>query len=178
MKNTKEIALSHVGAAYNQVHHSEYSRILRLCSLLLSNLHEAEEVTQEVFRLLIHAQAVGNAAASWDAWLTTVAVNACRDRRRSAWRKWWRRRQPERLDLALSVAENTLEEQPLSSEGQTQVWGLLDSLSPRQREVFVLRRLERLSIDDAAKVLGLSSRGVKRHLFHAMCNILKGVRET
>src|SRR5215813_3244825 len=67
-----------------------YARVAQLCRLLLVDRHEAEEVAQEVFLKLVKECRAQSQVLSWEAWLTRVTINACRDRRRSAWWKWWR----------------------------------------------------------------------------------------
>lgn len=150
-----------------QMYQSEYARILRLCYAELMNRPDAEEVAQDVFLRLLRAREAGTPIMSWPAWLTTVAINACRDRKRSAWWKGWKGSDTETIGEILSADTDTPEEQMLSRERQARLLRRFHALSPRQREVFVLRRLECLSTDDTARALGLASGSVKRHLFHA-----------
>jgi RNA polymerase sigma-70 factor (ECF subfamily) len=143
--------------------------------VLLKNHHEAEEAAQDVFLRLIRAQAENDPVVSWKAWLTTVAVNACRDRRRSSWWKGWSGHYVERPGLTFPVDEDTPEKYLLSRERQAQAWRRFNALSPRQREVFVLRRLECFSTDDTARILGLASGSVKRHLFLATRSLQRAI---
>src|SRR5690554_3556447 len=76
---------------YDVLYRAHRGRVLRLCRLMLGHADDAEEVAQEVFLRLHRALRDGQPAASWGAWLTTVTVNACRDRRRSRWWQWFRR---------------------------------------------------------------------------------------
>ena len=152
-----------------------YARVFQLCRLLLVDRHEAEEVAQEVFLKLVKQCQSHSQILSWEAWLTRVAVNACRDRRRSAWWKWWREEHTEFQEAEFSSNCLTPEQQILSREQQERIWRLFRALSPRQREVFVLRRLEGLSSAEVAQVLGLTSGSVKRHLFHAIRHLRKGL---
>jgi RNA polymerase sigma-70 factor (ECF subfamily) len=152
---------------------TQYSRILRLCRLLLLDVHEAEEVTQEVFEKLVRQWRSENEILSWEAWLTRVAVNACHDRRRSSWWKWWRsgRLEPSREESI--DRQPTPEEQLLSLEQQKRLWTRFQMLSSRQREVFILRRLEGFSTEEVANLLGVTTGSVKRHLFHALQHLQK-----
>src|SRR5262245_3203806 len=154
---------------------AHYARVFQLCRLLLVDRHEAEEVAQEVFLKLAKASQSQGEILSWGAWLTRVTVNACRDRRRSAWWKWWREEHVEFHETEFPSGRMTPEEEMLSREQQERIWQIFRKLSPRQREVFVLRRLEGLSSEDTAQVLGLTSGSVKRHLFHALRHLRKGL---
>ena len=68
------------------------ARLLRLCRLLLGDPEEAGDVVQDVFMKAYGAQMQSKVPGDWAAWLTRVAINACRDRRRAGWwmrfRRW------------------------------------------------------------------------------------------
>src|SRR5262249_53977253 len=66
------------------------ARVLRLTRLLLDDRQEAQDVAQEVFLKLVRAYPGADRSMRWGPWLTKVTVNACRDRRRSGWWRWWR----------------------------------------------------------------------------------------
>ncbi len=158
-----------------ELYREHYARVFRLCRLLLVDLQEAEEAVQEVFLKLVKECRAQSQILSWGAWLTRVAVNTCRDRRRSAWWKWWRTEHTEFQEAELPSNSLTPEEQLLNREQQELIWHFFRALSPRQREVFVLRRLEGLSSEEVAKVLGLTTGSVKRHLFHAIHHLRKAL---
>ena len=149
-------------------------RLLRLCRLLLRNPQEAEDVAHEVFLKLVENDWVTDRAMSWGPWLTRVAINACRDRQRAAWRRLWHGA-PEEGEL---VDRNpTPEAAALTGETREQIWRALRQLSQRQREVFVLRHVEGWSTQGVAEALGLSTGSVKRHLFRAVARLRKGLGE-
>lgn len=145
-----------------------YPRVLRLCRLLLMERREAEDVAQEVFLKLVQEHRKDSAIRSWEAWLVRVTVNACHDRRRSVWWKWWRSHDDGLREDDLPSYNPTPEEQYLDREDREQIWQALQRLSARQREVFVLRRIEGWSSDMVAEALGVTIGSVKRHLFHAL----------
>jgi RNA polymerase sigma-70 factor (ECF subfamily) len=168
---------------YENLYHMHYQRVMRLCRLLLADAHEAEDVAQEVFLKLYRAFQAQPPQMAWGPWLTRVAINACRDRRRSGWWKRWRgpysaSRQgvtPEDagqrevwLGLEAHRYGPTPEEEILSAERRGQIWRAFRKLSLRQQEVFVLRYLEGWSTEAVADTLGLSVGSVKQHLFRAI----------
>jgi RNA polymerase sigma-70 factor (ECF subfamily) len=104
----------------------------------------------------------------WGAWLTRVAVNACRDRRRAGW--WMRfRRWSDRVDdMALAAQDPGPAEAAIGAEIRRRIWLAFRELPRRQREVFVLRHIEEASTEEVAEVLGLNPGSVKRHLFRAI----------
>ena len=145
-----------------------YSRVLQLCRLLLADRRDAEEIAQEVFLKLVQEYRRDIEVRSWEAWLVRVTVNACHDRRRSTWWKWWKNHDPDFQEAELPSLSPTPEEHFLSRETRERVWKALSKLSRRQREVFVLRRLEGWTTEEVAQALGLTAGSVKRHLFHAL----------
>jgi len=62
------------------------------------------------------------------------------------------------------------------SELQASV-GAVDFLSPQQREVFLLRFVEELSLAEIAEVLGIRVGSVKAQLFRALGSVRKQVKE-
>jgi len=168
--------------AYEDLYRAHYPRVLRLCRQLLQDTCEAEDVAQEVFLKLFRAQQSPQQSMAWGAWLTRVAVNACHDRRRSGWWRWWRA--PQGRDRGSAISDKvlpeeallarrdeqplTLEEEMLSREVRRQIWQAFEELPPRQQEVFVLRYQEGWTIAAVADALGVSSGSVKRHLFRAV----------
>ena len=152
-----------------------HGRVLQLCRVLLVDRDEAEEVVQEVFLKMVREYRMQSPIRSWEAWLTRVTVNACRDRQRSGWWKWWREEHSEFHETDWPSTTHTPEEQVLSDEARKHIWGCIRALSARQREVFALRRLEGWSNEGTAQLLGLSPGSVKRHLFHALRHLAKAL---
>ena len=56
------------------------------------------------------------------------------------------------------------------------VWRAVDSLSARQKEVFVLRFAEEMQLKEIAEVLNLSVGTVKAQLFRAVTSVREQVR--
>ncbi|MGE0683841.1 MAG: RNA polymerase sigma factor [Candidatus Binatia bacterium] len=173
MRKAEAEIVEDANTSYESLFQTQYPRILRLCRLLLKDVHEAEEVTQEVFEKLVRQWRSENEILSWEAWLTRVAVNACHDRRRSSWWKWWRSGRLEPPSEEAVDRQSTPEDQLLGLEQQRRLWIRFQRLSPRQREVFTLRRLEGLSTEEVANLLGVTTGSVKRHLFHALRHLQK-----
>lgn len=163
-------------AAYEDLYRTHRARILRLCRLLLSDPEEADDVTQEVLLKLFRQLQQTDRAMAWGPWLTTVAVNACRDRRRSAWWKWGRELSDELDEGDLPGNGPTPEQEAWSRECRRRIWECFRQLSARQREVFVLRHMEGYSTEETATLLGTRPGSVKRHLFRAVQHMRTALR--
>ena len=147
---------------------SHTARLRRLCGLLLGDSQEAEEVVQEVFVKALESERRQGPPTEWGPWLTRIAVNTCRDRRRAGW--WQRFRQwSDQIELVpLADRGLTPEDAAIGSEERHRIWQAFRALPDRQREVFALRHVEDWSGPEIAAALGLSEGTVKRHLFRAV----------
>ena len=190
MEGTGKDIVAHINAApdaqarYAQLYQSHYPRVVRLCRLLLVDAHEAEDVAQEVFIKLWQAWQTETRAMAWEPWLTRVTVNACRDRRRSGWWKWWRApRRNADIDIDFPAVldrpsgEPTPEEDTLAREVVERIWQAFRELPSRQQEVFALRYLEGWSTEEVADILHVSVGSVKQHLYrtvHRLRRVLGG----
>jgi RNA polymerase sigma-70 factor (ECF subfamily) len=104
----------------------------------------------------------------WRPWLVRVSVNACRDRRRSGWWKWFQSRGEEYQETDYPSPSRTPEQALLSRETARRIWRAFQELSGRQQEVFALRYIEEWSTEEVAEMLGISTGSVKRYLFRAV----------
>ncbi|MGD0782204.1 MAG: sigma-70 family RNA polymerase sigma factor, partial [Candidatus Aminicenantales bacterium] len=89
----------------------------------------------------------------------------------------------EQRGLAAAVSEwnpRTLADDPAAghekSQARARLRGCLDILSEREREVFWLREIEELSVEDTARVLKSSSISVRVHLNRARRKVLERFR--
>jgi len=160
---------------YEQLYRAHRARIVQLCRLWLNDPHEAEDAAQEVFLKLSQASSTQDPSFAWRAWLTQVALNACRDRRRSSWWKWWREKPVAFEEVPLASRDPTPEEETVSREEREQIWRLFRGLSVRQQEVFALHYVEEWSVEEVAQTLGVTPGSVKQHLFRAVRHLRKAL---
>jgi RNA polymerase sigma-70 factor (ECF subfamily) len=106
------------------------------------------------------------------AWLFRIVANLCKDHVRS----------PRREDVSMTVVGGALRStaDPSSdaegSEIRTKVWGALDTLTPEQREAFVLKHVEGRSYEEIAAVMDLSVASLKMRV-HRAREALRGLLE-
>jgi RNA polymerase sigma-70 factor (ECF subfamily) len=162
------VSVSDEQSLYDELYRTHQARIMRLCRLLLKDSQEAEEAVQEVFLKLVRAGKAQEVNMVWAAWLTRVAVNTCRDRRRSRWWRWWQEESMELGEMQIPTKDPNPEERIVSREERERIWSFFHKLSARQQEVFVLRYVDGWSGEEVAKLLGMTEGTVKRHLFRAV----------
>jgi RNA polymerase sigma-70 factor, ECF subfamily len=162
-------------ASFEGLYKAHRPRVQRLCRLLLKDSFEAEEVGQEVFLKVFRQFQNESWPDDWSAWISRVTVNACHDRRKSAWWKWWRSSSGELQLAEYPSAARSPEQEALGHEEQRRIWHSFRALSPRQQEVFVLRYLEGWSTEQVAEALAISNGSVKNHLFRAVHSMRKAL---
>jgi RNA polymerase sigma-70 factor, ECF subfamily len=165
----RPLAIEEETALEDSLLREQRGRVLRLCRLLLPDRDEAEDAAQETLMKLVREIRAGNPPRSPAPWLATVAVRACRDRRRSRWWSWWQRSGEEMGDVVGEAP--TPEDELLTRAGECRIFAAFRALSARQREVFVLRHVQGFSTAETAAALALDTGTVKRHLFRAVTKL-------
>jgi RNA polymerase sigma-70 factor (ECF subfamily) len=136
----------------------------------------AETLTQECF-LKAHrhwSQFRGDSTAM--TWLMRIALNLEKDHWRNRRLQFWRMTRTNSVDLDeasewLPSGERSAEQQLLAREQVKQVWKVVESLSGRQRTVFLLRYVEEMELNEIAHATGLSEGTVKAHLSRALSRV-------
>jgi len=146
-------------------HH--FDRVFSIVHRFVGSMEAAQDITQDIFlkvRRHISRLDIENDPAPW---LYTVAVNACRDHRRSAWRRMTRQSVPldgdsDRPGLWSNTANP--EQELLVAEEEHRVQAAIWRLPPDLRMSVILHDFERLPHDQIARVTGTSHAAArKRH---------------
>jgi RNA polymerase sigma-70 factor, ECF subfamily len=157
-------------------------RVYRVLLGMVRDPDAAETLTQECFLKAYRNRASFRGEASAGVWLFKIAVNLARDHRRSRLREFWQRLFSSADDAA--EAEERLpdphaspEQMLLVQEDMTRVWSAIETLSPRQRAVFIFRFVEEMSLDEIAESTSLKVGTVKSHLFRAVNVVRQRLKE-
>jgi len=138
--------------------------VLRTAERVLGSRPEAEDVAQEVFYQVFRRARTLRDPASLRSFVYSFVVRVLKSELR-------RRRRRRLLFLGLpSAAEDTLDATAADVESRELLLRfnvLLDRLSARDRLVFVLRRMEAMTIQEIAATMDLSISTVKRAMAHA-----------
>lgn len=142
---------------------------------LESDRHLVQDLFQEVWLRVVRSCARANAISNFRAWLFAVASNVYRDalRRRRIRRSIFRQR-VESVDDRASGMEDSLDESQAADaylsrlEFREDLEKALSRLTPRQRQVFVLKEIEGFKHEEVAGILGISAGACKSTLHHAV----------
>ncbi len=158
-------------------------RIFRIVMALVRDSDLASNITQDCFVRAYEKRASFRGEASVSTWLTRIAVNLVRDqarnRRQSFWKKLFQRPEGESIESAAETmrdSRSTPDRQFLAKEEVSAVWSAVAELAPQQREVFVLRFSEEMSLEEIAQVLAIKLGTVKAHLSRAVAAVRMRVR--
>ncbi len=134
--------------------------VLVMCERCLGSRSEAEDLTQEVFYRVFRKAKTLREPDSLRSFIYSFAIRLLKtELRRKKLRSWLS------LDSATDSHSHTLnvESRDLLRRFHT----LLDRLSPRDRLVFILRRMEAMTVDEIATHMNISVSTVKRSMAHA-----------
>ena len=151
--------------------------LLALAYRLTRDREDAREVAQEAFLKAFRSLGRFDLSRSFRNWLFQIAANEARDRLRRVKRERAvfeaAAREPAAPASGTTPGPEAGRER---SETRSEILRALDSLGPREREVFVLRDLEELDIRETARVLGCSSISVRVNLSSARRKVREAVR--
>ncbi len=156
-------------------------QVYRLLLGMLSDPEAAENLTQDCFLRAYRARASYRGQASVTTWLLKIAVNLARDYTRSRRLGFWKRLvglEGEVEDRRVQAADRhaSPERALLAREELRGVWAAVETLSARQRAVFVLRFVEEMTLEEIAQATGMKAGTVKTHLARALGAVRKKAR--
>ena len=161
-------------------------RIYRLLISLLRDPDAADTLTQECFLKAYTSRSSFRGECSVETWLYRIAVNLARDhvrnRRVAFWKRLFASQQSPSEDLE-DVAQRIPDKRPslernlLAKEEVDLVWRTAQQLSPMQREVFLLRFAQDMSLEEISQTLEVQLGTVKAHLSRALSTVRARVKE-
>lgn len=156
---------------FNLLYRRHRDRIYGVICSIVSNPEDALDITQDVF--LKAYQGLGNfkRAAQFYSWLYRITINRCIDfMRREAKHRAISSDPvsddvfyPHEADRHLLAPSKAVE----NEEFRIYLHSAVMKLTPKQREVFILRYREELQLKEIGAKTGRSIGTVKAHLFHA-----------
>ena len=135
--------------------------VYRVAYRFLRDIHEAEDVVQEVYVKVWKNLHTYRDSAKLTTWMFTITSRMCLDILKSARKK----------QVTESLQENTTVDYPdLEMDHQElkeRIVAASEKLTPKQKAVFVLRDLEGLSVDNTCEILSMKEGQVKSNLYYA-----------
>jgi len=162
-----DIRSQHLAHAFNYE-----SALRRRLNCYTRNFDDTEELLQETYvRLLTMENPEALRVRSILPFAITVATSIARD--------WLRSQKVVSISLgddlgAVIRAESARPEEVVNLEQELAViLNIMDSMPKHRREVFLLRKLDDLTQEQIANILGISETAVERHLVNAARDVLR-----
>ena len=164
-------------AAFNEMVSRYWDRIYGMVHQLLRNQQDAEEVTQDAF-IRAHRGLVNfRGDSAFSTWLYQIATNLARNR---YW-YWWRRKRDKTVsfDQPVSADNDTPLSEVFAAEVETpgditvthefvdRIAAGMDKLSPKHREILILRNVKNMAYEEISAILGISVGTVKSRIARA-----------
>ena len=142
--------------------------LLRTCYLLLGDAALSEDAVQETFVRAWKGYDGFRGESSEKTWLMRIAVNVCRDLRRSRWFL--------HVDRRVRMEDLPEAAQAFELPDDTLVRAVL-ALPRKLRQVVILRYFQSLSVQETAQVSGISRRTVHYRLERAEALLRDSLKE-
>jgi len=159
--------------AFEYFVHRYNRKITRVAYRLLRDSGEADCAAQESFLKAYQNLNDFREGSTFETWLTRICINWCKDRLKRRRLVFYFHQASPSIEEETGPHELTAHPDPsperraMSREIRDRLSMAMESLSPRQRTIFVLKHLEELSIPEIAGITGLDSGTIKSHLFRA-----------
>jgi len=162
-------------AAFAEIMRRHRQSIFRMVRANVGDADEALDLMQETFVAAHQAMPRYDGSRSMRAWLSTIAINKCRD--------WGRKRTVRRFlsfataigPEAEAVADHQVSADDIASDRQEldHVTKAIADLPTALRESLVLRTIEGLSQAETAAILSISEKAVETRLYRARAKLLE-----
>src|SRR5215470_2948118 len=160
-------------AAFAELCRASAKKILRVAYRITKNHEDAEDAVQDSFlRAFLHMEHF-EGRSSFSTWLTRIAINSAlmilRRRRNSSEIPVEDSRDSEAVGWCQEIEDSAPnpEKQYLAQERERLVRRVIRGLRPSRRGVLEMQHFQDYSIEEIARVMGISVGAVKARLFHA-----------
>lgn len=147
--------------------------VFRTAFVILKSKELAEDVYQETFLRVCRSLSGYRRESSEKTWITSIAVNVCRDYMRSA----WKRRVVVTDDFFSYASDSDTEETIEKRNEKKELIEAIMKLPDKYREIIHLYYYQDMNVKDIAGVLKIPGGTVKSRLFKArnlLCGMMGG----
>ena len=168
-------------AAFDMLFTRYQKRTYRLVQRFVSNPDDASDLTQDAFIRAYQGLGDFKSQCQFYSWLYRITVNLCIDfLRKKARSEVLLYDSDESDDLPMANIPDPRSESPAKAvenkELRAHIRKAVRRLPPKQRQIFILRHWDGLSLKDIAAAVGRSDGTVKAHLLHAHRNLRRHLR--
>ncbi|WP_158212292.1 RNA polymerase sigma factor [Natranaerobius trueperi] len=156
----------HDEQAFEELYNYFFPKVYYYILQRVNNKAIAEDLVSNIFLKALRNLTSLKNSRDFQGWLFSIARNALIDHYRKAGRK--KEEASEAVSDDKTILYETPEDQLLIKEHNNQIYQALDTLSPEQSEVVILRFMHELKLKEIAKVIDKSEGAVKGLLYRAL----------
>jgi RNA polymerase sigma-70 factor (ECF subfamily) len=160
--------------AFNEIVRKYSEKIYWHARRMLGNHLDADEITQEVIIVLYKKLKTFNFNSSLYTWIYRITSNLCINYiNKNKIRRFFSFGEPstENITTTEDIVKNLEDREELR-----RVEEILQTLPPKQREVFILKRFEELSYPEISEITGQAVGTLKTNYFHALKKIMQRIK--
>ena len=172
MQDRELVALFKEGsqAAMEQLYLRYRNVLINLCLRYLKNTADAEDVVHDIFMQLWENPDVLNEELSFSGYVKTLAINRVLHKFRQF---DIHERFAQHILMNTQESTNETEDTIIDNDYAELLDKLIETLSPQQKEIFRLNRLEGLTYQEISELLQISVKTVRNHISLALKKIKK-----
>ncbi len=147
--------------AFAELIEGQYDRIFRTAWRWCGNVHDAEDIAQDVCVRLGSALASFDGRSAFSSWVYRITLNMVRDWQRAG------RRRGAHADAYAEIAPTEEAATQEDAATSTQLWVAVRTLPEKQRDAVLLVYAEEMSHAQAAEIMGIKEATVSFHVHEA-----------
>lgn len=152
--------------AFELLYNKYWSQVYNFCRLYIKSVEDAKEVVQQVFIKIWEARNLIKEDENFKGFLFIVTRNLIFNINKKTFNENFYKFSV--LSAFSGEIGYEIEEEISATQLKEYIYQLIDTLPPRQREVFLLSRKSHLSYKEIATRLNISERTVENHITKAM----------
>lgn|GEM_PF-5855625 len=149
------------------------SSVLRYVLSRVNDVDLAETVTQDCFLRAYDSRDEFRGECSIRTWLIAIVTNLIRDYTRTKRFRFWKEASATAVPLSeihdrVATKQPTPETELLTTEQIARMWGTVESLPRKQRQVLVMRFKREMKLSEIAGTTGMTVNMIKAHLYRGL----------
>ncbi len=161
-------------SAFEELIYNYDKKVLALAMKYVKNEDDAKDIYQDVFIRVYKGLKKFQFNSEFSTWLYRIVVNVCLTHKTRSSRREFVSIHPDNEDENMSTGIEIVDSQPVperavtSAEISEHINKALETLSPRQKMIFILKHYEGYKLREIAEMLSCGEGTIKKYLFDAV----------
>jgi RNA polymerase sigma-70 factor (ECF subfamily) len=161
-------------SAFEELIYNYDKKVLALAMKYVKNEDDAKDIYQDVFIRVFRGLKKFQFKSEFSTWLYRIVTNVCLTHKTKSNRREFVSINPSEENEKMNTAIELIDEEPdperviKSAEISEHITEALESLSPRQKMIFMLKHYEGYKLKEIAEMLQCGEGTIKKYLFDAV----------